>query len=89
MQWMLMSILPGPMLTQPAIILIEIAIIIGAAFLLNRREADQQLQHTPTPSISPGATPEHPAANGLPSPAKSDESATVNPNSAKETCRLK
>jgi hypothetical protein len=64
-----------------AIILIGIAIIIGAALLLNRRSTSQQVQ-LPTPSVSPGASAENRVANGSPSSVKPNESPTVNPNSA-------
>jgi hypothetical protein len=71
-----------------AIILIGIAIFLGAALLLNRRAANQQVQHPPTPSISPGQTPDNRAANGSPSLVKPNESPTVNPNSAEATVVL-
>jgi hypothetical protein len=59
------------------IISIGIAIIIVAAFLLNRRAAIQQAQHLPTPSISPGPTADNRAANDSPSLVKPNESPTV------------
>jgi hypothetical protein len=70
-----------------AIILIGIAIIIGAALLLNRRSTNQQVQ-LPTPSVRPGASPENRVANGSPSSVKPNESPTVNPNTAEATVVL-
>jgi hypothetical protein len=70
-----------------AIILIGIAIIIGAALLLNRRAANQQVQHLPTPSISPDSDSDS-AANVSPSPVAPNESPTVNPNSAEASVVL-
>lgn len=54
-----------------ALVAIGIALVIGAALLLNRRPGNQQTQQLPTPQTSPGSTPEVAAA--LPSP-------TVSPN---------
>jgi len=71
-----------------AIILIGIAIIIGTALLLNQRPANQQVQHLPTPSISPDSNSDNRAANGSPSPVAPNESPTVNPNSAEATVVL-
>jgi len=71
-----------------AIIPIGIAIIIGAALLLNRRGANQQVQQLPTPSISPNSNSDNRAANGSPSPVTPNESPTVNPNSSEATVVL-
>jgi len=70
-----------------AVILIGIAIIIGAALLLNRRAANQQVQNFPTPSISPGSSPDDRAVNGSPSPVEPNEPPTV-PNNAEATVVL-
>src|SRR6185369_8746865 len=71
-----------------AIILIGIAIIIGAAFLLNRRAAIQQVQRLPTPSISRDSNSDNRAANSSPSPLGPNEPPTMNPNSAEATVVL-
>jgi hypothetical protein len=71
-----------------AIILIGIAVIIGAALLLNRRTANQQVQHLPPPSISPDSNSDNRPANGSPSSVAPNESPTVNPNSAEATVVL-
>ena len=49
---------------------IGIALVIGAALLLNRRAENQQVQQGPTPYVSPASTPEGHLAN-LPSPPAS------------------
>jgi hypothetical protein len=71
-----------------AIILIGIAIIMGAALLLNRRAANQQVQRLPTPSISPDSNSDNRAADGSPSSVAPNESPTVNPNSVEATVVL-
>jgi hypothetical protein len=70
-----------------AIILIGIAIIIGAALLLHRRAANQQVQLA-TPSISPDSNFDNRAANGSPLPVVPNESPTVNQNIAEATVVL-
>lgn len=52
------------------LVAIGIALVIGAALLLNRRAENQQAQQSPTPQASPGSTPDDRAAN-LPSPNES------------------
>jgi Putative zinc-finger len=71
-----------------AVILIGIAIIIGAALLLNRRTANEQVQHLPTPSIIPDSNSDNRAVNGSPSRVEANESPTLNPNSAEATVVL-
>lgn len=61
-----------------AFVLLGIALLIGAALLLNRRAENQQAQHSPTPQVTPGSTPDDRAAN-LPSP---NESPSEKPNNA-------
>ena len=80
--------LPWKPVYAAAIILIGIAVIIGTALLLNRRAANQQVQHLPTPSISPDSNSDNRAANGSPSPLGPNESPTVNPNNAEATVAL-
>lgn len=53
-----------------ALVAIGIALVMGAALLLNRRAESQQAQQSPTPQVSPGSTPDERAAN-LPSPNES------------------
>jgi hypothetical protein len=53
-----------------ALVAIGIALMIGAALLLNRRAENQQAQQEPTPQVSPSSTPEGQLAN-LPSPPAS------------------
>lgn len=53
-----------------AFVVLGIALLIGAALLLNRKAENQQAQHPPTPQESPGSTPDDRAA-ALPSPNES------------------
>ncbi len=53
-----------------ALVVIGIALVIGAALLLNRRADNQQAQHSATPQVTPGSTPDDRAAN-LSSPNES------------------
>jgi hypothetical protein len=65
-----------------ALVAIGIALVIGAALLLNRRDENQQAQQEPTPQVSPSSTPEGRLAN-LPSPpASPGESPSEKPTGA-------
>lgn len=67
-----------------ALVVIGIALVIGAAVLLNRREESQQAQQSPTPQVSPGLTPDDRSAH-LPSP---NESPSEKPNSTEAVAVL-
>ncbi|MGH9971491.1 MAG: zf-HC2 domain-containing protein [Pyrinomonadaceae bacterium] len=63
-----------------AVVVLGIALMIGAALLLNRRSGNQQVQQMPTPQMSPNSAPD--VAGNLPSaPASPIESPTEKPNS--------
>ncbi|MGH9963114.1 MAG: hypothetical protein ACREBC_39360, partial [Pyrinomonadaceae bacterium] len=62
-----------------ALVAIGIALVIGAALLLNRRAENQQAQQAPTPQLSPSSTPDSRTANLPPPP---NESPTEEPTSA-------
>ncbi|MCU1265719.1 MAG: hypothetical protein JWM21_2037 [Acidobacteria bacterium] len=65
-----------------ALVAIGIALVIGAALLLNRRAENQQAQQEPTPQVSPSSAPEGHLAN-LPSPpASPGESPSEKPTGA-------
>jgi hypothetical protein len=71
-----------------AVVVIGIAIVIGAAFLLKRRAENLQARQVPVPQVSPGSTPDGHAAN-LPSPpASPNESPIEKPNTAEEIVAL-
>jgi hypothetical protein len=66
-----------------ALVVLGIALVIGAALLLNQRAENQRAQQEPTPQVSPSSTPGGDLAN-LPSPpASPGESPTEKPTGAK------
>lgn len=65
-----------------AVVVIGIAIVIGAALLLKRRAESPQAQQQPTPQVNPVSTPDNRAANVPSPPATPNESPTEKPNSA-------
>jgi len=64
-----------------ALIVLGIALMIGAALLLNRRAENQQAQQEPTPQVSPSSTgdvaADFPSPNGSPSEKPIDVEAVV------------
>jgi hypothetical protein len=68
------------------VVLIGLALVIGAAFFLKRRTNNFQAKRTPTPNINLGApaqiTPNNRAANNQSPPATPNESPVENPNSS-------
>ena len=71
-----------------AVVIIGIAIVIGAALLLKRRAENLQAKQVPTPQITPGSTPDERAAKVLSPPATPNESPIEKPNSAEATVAL-
>jgi hypothetical protein len=65
-----------------ALVVIGIALVIGAALLLNRRAENQQAQQVPTPQGSPSSTPDNRAADVPSPPATPNESPIEKPTSA-------
>jgi len=65
-----------------AIVVIGIAMVIGAVQFLNHRTEKQQAQQGPTLQVSPASTPDNRAANIPPPPAAPIESPIEKPNSA-------
>lgn len=65
-----------------AVVILGIALIIGAAFLLKRRAENLQAQHGPTPQVSPVSTPDNRVANVPSPPSTPNESPIEKPNSA-------
>jgi predicted anti-sigma-YlaC factor YlaD len=65
-----------------AVVVIGIAIVIGAALFLKRRAENLQVRQVPTPQVSPGSTPDNRAANAPSPPATPNESPTEKPNSS-------
>jgi hypothetical protein len=50
------------------IVIVGVVLVIGGAFLLNRKAENQQVRQVPTPNVSPSSTPEGSLAN-VPSPS--------------------
>jgi hypothetical protein len=76
-----------------AVVVIGIALVIGAAFFLKRTADNFQARQTPTPNVNLGAPGETPipdnrAANGPSPPATPEESPIEKPNSAEATVVL-
>lgn len=65
-----------------AIVVIGVAILIGAVLFLNRRTEKQQAQQGPTPQVGPDSSPDNRAANVPSPPATPNESPIEKPNSA-------
>jgi hypothetical protein len=65
-----------------AVVVIGIAIVIGAALLLKRRAENLQVQQMPTHQGSPSSTPDNRAANVPSPPATPNQSPTEKRNSA-------
>jgi hypothetical protein len=65
-----------------AVVVIGIALVIGAVLLLKRRAENLQAQQMPTPQVSPASTPDYRAANVPSPPATPNESPIEKPNSA-------
>jgi hypothetical protein len=66
-----------------AVVVLGIALVIGAAFLLKRRAENLRAQHGLTPQGSPVSTPDSRLANVPSSPAKPNETPIEKPNNAK------
>jgi len=64
-----------------ALVALGIALVIGAALLLNPRPESQQSQQVPTPQVSPDSSQENSAANPSPPPTP-NQSPKQKPNSA-------
>lgn len=65
-----------------AIVVMGIAIVIGAALLLKRRAENLQARQVPTPQIGPGSTPDSRVASIPSPPATPNETPIEKPNNA-------
>jgi hypothetical protein len=65
-----------------AVVVLGIALVIGAALLLKRRAENLQAQHGSIPQVSPGSTPGNLVGNVPPPPATPNETPIEKPNSA-------
>jgi len=65
-----------------SLVAIGIALVIGAAFLLNRRTNNLQVQQAPAPQVSPTSTPA--VATNVPSPTSSPSESPIETPSSQE-----
>lgn len=65
-----------------AVVVLGIALVIGAALLLKRRAENLQAQQGPNPQVNPGSTPENRVANVPYPPATPNETPIEKPKSA-------